>query len=185
MDDTYANSGVIRKGGHGAVAYISVSVRYEDKEQDGDWVSCHDLMLKFHRHQNIIKTISMPLNLFSRSFSPGKSPPRRSASLSSLRRETDNTGQDLSQDFSKIKLNIGGQNATFEDGEWITGGSRGRTSNREVARLHQQNQTLLEENNLLKLKVELLLDMLTEKSADTLMKDREIARLKSRSGNGQ
>ncbi|XP_045592419.1 protein chibby homolog 1 isoform X2 [Procambarus clarkii] len=102
----------------------------------------------------------MPLNLFSRSFSPGKSPPRRSVSLSSLKRESDKTGQDISHDFSKIKLNIGGQNATFEDGEWISGGgSRGRMNNREVARLQQQNQTLLEENNLLKLKVELLLDM--------------------------
>ncbi|KAG7173708.1 protein chibby homolog 1-like isoform X1 [Homarus americanus] len=123
----------------------------------------------------------MPLNLLSRSFSPGKSPPRRSVSLSSLRRESDKVGQDLSHDFSKIRLNIGGQNATFEDGEWVSeGGSKGRVSSREVARLRQENQTLLEENNLLKLKVELLLDMLTEKSADTLIKDKEISRLKSR-----
>lgn len=63
----------------------------------------------------------MPINLFGRSFAPGKSPPRRSASLSSLRRESDKAGQDLSHDFSKIKLNIGGQNATFEDGEWVSG----------------------------------------------------------------
>lgn len=41
------------------------------------------------------------------------------------------------------------------------GGSRGRVSSREVARLRQHNQTLLEENNLLKLKVELLLDMVS------------------------
>lgn len=63
----------------------------------------------------------MPLNLFGRSFSPGKSPPRRSLSLSSLRRESDKSGQDLAHEFSKIKLNIGGQNATFEDGEWVSG----------------------------------------------------------------
>ncbi|KAK4307972.1 hypothetical protein Pmani_020298 [Petrolisthes manimaculis] len=126
----------------------------------------------------------MPLNLFGRSFSPGRSPPRRSSSLSSLRRESDKAGQDLSQEFGKIKLNIGGQNATFEDGEWVSdgvgGGSRGRVSSREVARLRQQNQSLQEENNLLKLKVELLLDMLTEKSADTLMKEKELSRLRAR-----
>ena len=38
-------------------------------------------------------------------------------------------------------------------------GSKGRVSSREVARLRQQNESFLEENNLLKLKVELLLDM--------------------------
>lgn len=130
-------------------------------------------------------TTKMPLNLFGTSFSPGKSPPRRSVSLSSLRRESDKSGQDLSQEFNKIKLNIGGQNATFEDGEWVSeGSSKGRVSNREVARLRQQNQVLLEENNLLKLKVELLLDMLTEKSADTLIKEKEIMRLKSRTKDG-
>lgn len=65
----------------------------------------------------------MPISFLRRSFSPGKSPPRRSVSLSSLRRESDKSGQDLSHDFSKIKLNIGGQNATFEDGEWVAGWS--------------------------------------------------------------
>ncbi|XP_063866850.1 protein chibby homolog 1-like isoform X3 [Scylla paramamosain] len=131
--------------------------------------------------QGIPKRAVMPINLFGRSFSPGKSPPRRSLSLSSLRRESDKSGQDLAHDFSKIKLNISGQNATFEDGEWISeSGPRGRVSNREVAHLRQQNQSLLEENNLLKLKVELLLDMLTEKSADTLLKEKELNRLKSR-----
>lgn len=44
------------------------------------------------------------------------------------------------------------------------GSSKGRVSNREVARLRQQNQVLLEENNLLKLKVELLLDMVNIQS---------------------
>ncbi|KAK7054603.1 Protein chibby 1 [Halocaridina rubra] len=123
----------------------------------------------------------MPINLFGRSFSPGPSPPRRAVSLSSLRRESDKSGVDLSNNFSKIRLNIGGQNASFEDGEWIADeGSRGRVSSREVAKLRQQNQNLQEENNLLKLKVELLLDMLTEKSADALIKDKEITRLKSK-----
>ncbi|XP_066987336.1 protein chibby homolog 1 [Macrobrachium rosenbergii] len=124
----------------------------------------------------------MPLNLFSRNFSPGRSRPRRSASLSSLKRESEKSGGDLSSDFNRIKLNIGGQNASFEDGEWIADdGSRGRVSSREVARLRQQNQNLTEENNLLKLKVELLLDLLTEKSADVLIKDKEIGRLKAKS----
>lgn len=68
----------------------------------------------------------MPLSLFGRSFSPGRSPPRRSSSLSSLRRESDKAGQDLAQEFGKIRLNIGGQNATFEDGEWVAGEQRER-----------------------------------------------------------
>ncbi|XP_076053084.1 beta catenin antagonist chibby isoform X2 [Oratosquilla oratoria] len=120
----------------------------------------------------------MPLNLFGSKFSPGKAPPRRSLSLSSLRRESDKSGRELSQDFNEIKINLGGQEATFNNGEWIAS-SHGKASSREVARLRQQNSELQEENNLLKLKVELLIDMLTEKSADALIKGKEIQHIRS------
>lgn len=60
--------------------------------------------------------------LFGRSFSPGKTPPKRSTSLSSLGRgDPERSSKDIREEFNKIKLNIGGQKASFEDGEWIAG----------------------------------------------------------------
>merc|ERR1739838_567399 len=122
------------------------------------------------------------MGLFGRSFSPGKSPPKRSSSLSSLgRRDSERSSKDITQEFNKIKLNIGGQKSSFQDGEWIAeSGSKSKGTSREISRLQQHNQTLQEENNLLKLKVEMLLDMLTEKSAEALIKEKEISKLKSR-----
>uniref|UniRef100_H2V2U8 Chibby homolog 1 (Drosophila) n=1 Tax=Takifugu rubripes TaxID=31033 RepID=H2V2U8_TAKRU len=56
---------------------------------------------------------------------------------------------------------IGGQTLKFEDGQWIT-----ESGVREVQALERRNLELEEENNLLKLKIETLLDMLTETSVE-------------------
>ena len=49
---------------------------------------------------------------------------------------------------------------------------------REVIRMQKQNLKLLEENNLLKYKVELLLDMLAASNADCLVLQRELEAVK-------
>ncbi|KAB7507700.1 Protein chibby-like protein 1 [Armadillidium nasatum] len=60
------------------------------------------------------------MNFIGRKFSPAKSPPRRSISLNSLKRN-DRNQSDISAEFNKIRINFGDQKAKFKDGEWITG----------------------------------------------------------------
>lgn len=50
---------------------------------------------------------------------------------------------------------------------------------RECTETEIRNKELQEENNLLKLKVEILLDMLAQKTAETSLQDAEIDRLKT------
>lgn len=57
-------------------------------------------------------------------------------------------------------------------------GGHGGVGSREVIRLQKQNLKLLEENNLLKYKVELLLDMLAASNADCLVLQRELDAIK-------
>ena len=58
------------------------------------------------------------------------------------------------------------------------GGEGSGPSTREHIRLQKQNVKLLEENNLLKYKVELLLDMLAASSADCLVLQKELEAVK-------
>ena len=45
---------------------------------------------------------------------------------------------------------------------YFTDGPKGTTNSREFVKLQRQNRQLLEENNLLKYKIELLLDMVRD-----------------------
>ena len=58
----------------------------------------------------------------------------------------------------------------------------GAPNSREHIRLQKQNAKLVEENNLLKYKVELLLDMLAASSADCLVMQKELEAVKKASG---
>lgn len=75
-------------------------------------------------------------------------------------------------------MNIAGQILKFENGQWIAE-SGGTGAQKEVQRLQKRNQLLEEENNLLRLKVEVLLDMLTETTADSHLKEKELDDLKN------
>lgn len=68
----------------------------------------------------------------------------------------------------------------FEDGQWISE-SGGNVSGREVQRLKKRNLQLEEENNLLRLKIEVLLDMLSESTAETHLIQKELEDVKSNS----
>ena len=61
-------------------------------------------------------------------------------------------------------------------------GEGGASNSREYIRLQKQNVKLVEENNLLKYKVELLLDMLAASSADCLVMQKELEAVKKASG---
>lgn len=75
-------------------------------------------------------------------------------------------------------MKLGGHEFIFEDGQWIIGGSQEQIVTREQNQLQKQYLKTLEENNLLRYKVELLLDMLAASNADCLVLQTELNALK-------
>nr|KAF6451883.1 chibby family member 1, beta catenin antagonist [Molossus molossus] len=99
--------------------------------------------------------------LFGNTFSPKKTPPRKSASLSNLHNLDRSTREvELGLDYGTPSMNLAGQSLKFENGHWVTEtGISGSVDQREAQRLRKRNQQLEEENNLLQVKVDILLDM--------------------------
>ncbi|XP_028843958.1 protein chibby homolog 1 isoform X1 [Denticeps clupeoides] len=110
---------------------------------------------------------------------PKKTPPRKSASLSNLHTLDRSTREtELGLDYGAPVMNIGGQSLKFEEGNWVSE-SGGIISEKEVQKLKRRNVQLEEENNLLKLKVEILLDMLSETTAESHLLQKELDGVKS------
>lgn len=63
----------------------------------------------------------MPLNLFGNKFSPKKTPPRRAHSLSNLQLDATQTKEEFGPDVGPVKLRLGGQEVSFENGMWVPG----------------------------------------------------------------
>ncbi|CAI9577555.1 unnamed protein product [Staurois parvus] len=119
---------------------------------------------------------------FGNTFSPKKTPPRKSASLSNLHALDRTTKEvELGLDYGAPSISIAGQSLKFENGQWIAE-SGGTGSQKELQRLRKRNVQLEEENNLLRLKVDILLDMLSETTAESHLKEKELEELKSLSG---
>ncbi|KAK2876532.1 hypothetical protein Q8A67_020628 [Cirrhinus molitorella] len=119
--------------------------------------------------------------LFGNIFSPKKTPPRKSASLSNLHTLDRSTREiELGLEYGSPVMNIGGQSLKFEEGHWIAE-SGGNVSGKEVQRLKKRNLQLEEENNLLRLKIEVLLDMLSESTAETHLIQKELEDVRSNS----
>ncbi|XP_063077334.1 protein chibby homolog 1 [Engraulis encrasicolus] len=119
--------------------------------------------------------------LFGNTFSPKKTPPRKSASMSNLHTLDRSTREvELGLEYGSPMMTIGGQSLKFEDGQWISE-SGGTVSGKEMQRLKKRNQQLEEENNLLRLKVDLLLDMLSETTAETHLIQKELDEMKNHS----
>nr|XP_035958152.1 protein chibby homolog 1 isoform X4 [Halichoerus grypus]XP_035958153.1 protein chibby homolog 1 isoform X4 [Halichoerus grypus]XP_035958154.1 protein chibby homolog 1 isoform X4 [Halichoerus grypus] len=106
--------------------------------------------------------------LFGNTFSPKKTPPRKSASLSNLHNLDRSTREvELGLDYGTPTMNLAGQSLKFENGQWIAeAGINGGVDRREAQRLRRRNQQLEEENNLLRLKVDILLDMVPPRWTD-------------------
>ncbi|KAF2350735.1 Chibby family [Trinorchestia longiramus] len=127
----------------------------------------------------------MPLRFFSRGRSPSKKLSRRSSSLSALSRSADQLPSTLAQDYNRIDLKLSeDQRATYEDGAWRVSGS-GDVGTAITGKIVHADQKLLkkiksleEENRKLRLKTELLLDMLTEKSAEHQMTEQALKQLR-------
>ncbi|KAK1341615.1 hypothetical protein QTO34_018030 [Cnephaeus nilssonii] len=119
--------------------------------------------------------------LFGNTFSPKKTPPRKSASLSNLHNLDRSTREvELGLDYGTPTMNLAGQNLKFENGHWVAEtGISGGVDQREAQRLRRRNQQLEEENNLLQVKVEVLLDMFSETTAEFQIMKKELEELKS------
>ncbi|XP_062859861.1 protein chibby homolog 1 isoform X2 [Trichomycterus rosablanca] len=118
--------------------------------------------------------------LFGNIFSPKKTPPRKSASLSNLHTLDRSTRElELGLEYGAPVMNIGGQSLKFEDGQWIIE-SGGNVSSKELQKLKKRNLQLEEENNLLKLKIDLLFDMLSETTAESHLIQKELEEVKNR-----
>ncbi|XP_036156827.1 protein chibby homolog 1 isoform X5 [Myotis myotis] len=119
--------------------------------------------------------------LFGNTFSPKKTPPRKSASLSNLHNLDRSTREvELGLDYGTPTMNLAGQSLKFENGHWVAEtGISGGVDQREAQRLRRRNQQLEEENNLLQVKVEVLLDMFSETTAEFQIMKKELEELKS------
>ncbi|MGH0118745.1 UNVERIFIED_CONTAM: hypothetical protein FKN15_005731 [Acipenser sinensis] len=117
--------------------------------------------------------------LFGNVFSPKKTPPRKSASLSNLHTLDRSTREvEIGLEYGSPMMNIGGQSLRFEDGQWLAE-SGGSVSQKEVQRLKKRNVQLEEENNLLRLKIDILLDMLSETTAESHLMEKELEEIKN------
>ncbi|XP_072829632.1 protein chibby homolog 1 isoform X2 [Vicugna pacos] len=125
--------------------------------------------------------IRSEMPLFGNTFSPKKTPPRKSASLSNLHNLDRSTREvELGLDYGTPTMNLAGQSLKFENGQWIAEtGISGGVDRREAQRLRRRNQQLEEENNLLRLKVDILLDMLSETTAESHLMEKELDELRS------
>uniref|UniRef100_A0A0B6ZNN5 Protein chibby homolog 1 n=1 Tax=Arion vulgaris TaxID=1028688 RepID=A0A0B6ZNN5_9EUPU len=119
----------------------------------------------------------MPLSLFGNKFSPKKTPPRRAQSLSNLHLDATESKAEFGIDYGALKVSLGGNEVAFENGLWINESGAG-SGHKQVSQLRKQNETLHEENNLLKLKIDILLDMLAEKSAVSQFHENEVKQLR-------
>ncbi|XP_036295458.1 protein chibby homolog 1-like [Pipistrellus kuhlii] len=118
--------------------------------------------------------------LFGSTFSPKKTPPRKSASLSNLHNLDRSTREvELGLDYGTPTMNLAGQSLKFENGRWVAEARlSGGVDQREAQRLRRRNQQL-EENNLLQVKVEVLMDMFSETTAEFQIMKKELEELKS------
>ncbi|NWT36013.1 CBY1 protein, partial [Chroicocephalus maculipennis] len=100
--------------------------------------------------------------LFGSTFSPKKTPPRKCASLSNLHLLDRSTREiELGLEYGIPTMNLAGQSLKFENGQWVAESGSFTGDRREMQRLRKRNQQLEEENNLLRLKVDILLDMVS------------------------
>ncbi|CAL7941210.1 unnamed protein product [Xylocopa violacea] len=120
--------------------------------------------------------------LFSNKFSPKKTPTRKAGvflankDLSPKRIE-----KELGLNIGPIRLKLGDQETTFESGSWIPESGKIGGTYKENEKLKKEVKRLEDENNLLKLKFEVLLDMLTQTTAEFNLQKEELDRLKKKS----
>ncbi|XP_035721143.1 protein chibby homolog 1-like [Vespa mandarinia] len=118
--------------------------------------------------------------LFSNKFSPKKTPTRKAPTflmnkdLSPKRIE-----KELGPDIGSIRIRLGDQETVFENGSWIPESGKVSGTFKENERLKKEIKRLEEENNLLKLKFEVMLDMLTQTTTEAQFQKEELEKLRN------
>nr|XP_026488438.1 protein chibby homolog 1 [Vanessa tameamea] len=105
--------------------------------------------------------------LFSNKFSP-KTIPVRKQDTCVIKNElgSDYASRELSIDIEPLNLKLGDFELSFEEGQWIPASGRAGAAHKENIRLKKELEQLEEENNMLRLKFEILLDMMTDKTIE-------------------
>ncbi|CAH0717556.1 unnamed protein product, partial [Brenthis ino] len=105
--------------------------------------------------------------LFSNKFTP-KTIPVRKHDTSVIKNElgSDYASRELSIDIAPLKLKLGDIELSFEEGQWMPASGRAGAAHKENVRLKNELEQLEEENNMLRLKFEILLDMMTDKTVE-------------------
>ncbi|XP_001812890.3 protein chibby homolog 1 [Tribolium castaneum] len=130
--------------------------------------SCHDNAELFG--SNFVST--MPL--FGSKFAP-KQPP--------LRKFANNVSEDLDELVSgqrSVQVRLGSQELVFENGDWIPESGESGTAHKSNQRLRKKIQELQEENNMLRLKYALMLNMLTQTTAEGHLLEKELEKWRNR-----
>lgn len=121
--------------------------------------------------------------LFSKThFRSGKKPvKRKSVSLSNISSldESVYSVNDLKLESGPLTLRLGEHELMFNKGQWISSSKDGPVLG--STDLQQEHKQVMEENNLLKFKIELLLDMLAASNADNYVLQKELESLKKQS----
>ncbi|GJQ82273.1 putative chibby homolog 1 [Trypoxylus dichotomus] len=112
--------------------------------------------------------------IFGNKFSPKKTPARKSVVSLTSEEPLD----DLVTEDGTVSINLGNQKCTFQDGEWIADNGNGNNSQRAHQKLQRKIQQLVEENYLLKVKFEIMMNMLSQTTAESHVQQREIDKLK-------
>ncbi|KAJ0177308.1 hypothetical protein K1T71_007317 [Dendrolimus kikuchii] len=105
--------------------------------------------------------------LFSSKFAP-KSIPVRKVDTSVIKSElgSDYASRELSLEVPQLKIKLGDFEVSFDDGQWIPASGKAGAAHKENNRLKNELERLEEENNMLRLKFEILLDMMTDKTVE-------------------
>ncbi|KAF7391484.1 hypothetical protein HZH68_011027 [Vespula germanica] len=118
--------------------------------------------------------------LFSNKFSPKKTPTRKvSTFLINKDLSPKRIEKELGPDIGSIRIRLGDQEAVFENGLWIPESGKVSGTFKENERLKKEIKRLEEENNLLKLKFEVMLDMLTQTTTEAQSQKEELEKLRN------
>ncbi|XP_034948826.1 protein chibby homolog 1 [Chelonus insularis] len=123
--------------------------------------------------------MSILTNILKHKFSPKKTPSRK-ALLATKDLSPIHIEREFGPDVGPIRLKLSDHDLIFDGGIWVSGSEKAGGTHKEKELLKKEIYRLEEENNLLKLKLELVIDMLTEATAELQLHKGELENLKNK-----